>query len=287
MLRDYYTLTKPGIMYGNALTVVTGFVLASYGGVDWRLLAVTTIGLSLVVASGCVFNNIIDRDIDALMERTKSRPLVRGVIKKDHAFLFGTMLLILGIVVLMVATNWLAVVAALVGFFVYVVVYSLWLKRNSVHSTLIGGISGAIPPLVGYVAVNGTIDIVAVLLFVVMVVWQVPHSFAIALYRLSDYEKANIAVFPVKCGIYATKVRMSIYVLLFMVSTYYLAKYSYLGTYYIYTMVALSVMWFVTSVHFLHQKSLERKIARKFFFYSILILFVWCCMIIFDRLLHT
>ena len=208
MIKDYYTLTKPGIIYGNAITVIAGFFLASSSVLEWRLLPLILIGISLIIASGCVFNNYIDRDIDSLMERTKKRALVVGSIPSLYALVYGAVLGLLGTGVLLFFTNYTTVLVALAGLFVYVVVYSLWLKRTSVHSALIGGISGAIPPVVGYVAVSGTLDIGALLLFSILVLWQMPHSFAIAIYRLGDYQAAHIPVLPVMRGVSITKLQI-------------------------------------------------------------------------------
>ena len=184
--RDYYTILKPGILYGNVITIIAGFILASNGRVlDWRLLLVTVLGLSFVMAGGCVFNNYHDRGIDALMERTKSRVLVRKAISIRSAIMYGAVLSLLGFTLLAFYTNKVTVMVALFGFFVYAVLYTLWLKRTSVHSTFVGALSGAVPPVIGYVAVRGEIDLVATVLFLILVTWQIPHAFAIALYRLS------------------------------------------------------------------------------------------------------
>lgn len=284
MLKDYYTLTKPGIMYGNALTVIAGFFLASHGEIEWRLLFLVLIGISLVIASGCVFNNYIDRDIDGLMERTKKRALVRGVIPLAYALVFGSVLGLLGIGVLMLFTNTLTVIVSLVGLFVYVVVYSLWLKRTSTHSALIGGISGAIPPVVGYLAVSGVIDTGAVLLFLILSLWQMPHSFAIALYRVEDYTRAHIPVLPVVRGVKQTKIQILIYTILFVLATLMLFVYGYADGLYFLTMVILGVVWVWIAVTGLSKDSKEVTTwAKKLFGFSIITLLVWCLVIVVEH----
>lgn len=278
MLKDYYQITKPGIIYGNAVTVVAGFLLASRGGIDWLLLFATLVGLSLVVASGCVFNNYIDRDIDALMERTKSRVMVEGRISPQSALLYASALVLAGLALLYFYTNLLTIAMALLGLFVYVVVYSLWLKRTSTHGTIVGSISGAMPPVVGYLAVAGSIDIGAVILFFILALWQMPHSFAIALYRLEDYTKAGIPVLPVKRGIQITKIQTLIYIALFVMATFALAVFGYAGYTYLAVMALLGFGWLALSAKGFYITN-DKLWARNMFIYSIVILVAFCVMV--------
>lgn len=278
MPKDYFSITKPGIIGGNAITVVAGFLLASRGDIDWWLLVATLAGLSLVVASGCVFNNYIDRDIDALMERTKERALVRGTITPRSALIYGSVLAILGLGALVFYTNLLTTGMAVLGLFVYVVVYSLWLKRSSVHGTIVGSISGAMPPVVGYLAVSGSIDLGVVILFFILALWQMPHSFAIAIYRLEDYTKAGIPVLPVKKGITITKIQTLVYVALFVMATFALPVFGYAGYEYLLVMAILGIGWLGLSASGLYSKN-NKLWARNMFVYSIAILVVFSVMI--------
>ncbi|MBI5798726.1 MAG: protoheme IX farnesyltransferase [Candidatus Yonathbacteria bacterium] len=277
-MKDYFSIIKPGIIYGNAVTVVAGFLLASRGRVDWLLLMATIVGLSLVVASGCVMNNYIDRDIDGMMERTKNRPLVRGAISPKRALVFGKLLAILGLLILYVYTNLLVVAVSLFGLFVYVVVYSMWLKRSSTHGTIVGSISGAIPPVVGYLAVSNSIDLGAVILLFILALWQMPHSFAIAIYRLSDYTKAKIPVLPVKKGIAITKIYMVFYTALFVMATFSLAVFGYVGYAYFSVMMMLGFGWLGLCAKGFYVND-DKLWARNMFIYSIIILVVFCIMI--------
>ena len=281
LLRDYYSLTKPGIIYGNAITVVAGFLLAiGKHQINWTLLLVTLVGISLVIAAGCVLNNYIDRDIDAKMERTKNRALVRGVISPRSALIFGKILAVLGFIVLYSYTNILTVSVSVVGLFVYVVVYSLWLKRTSTHGTIAGSISEAIPPVVGYLAVSNSIDLSAVILFFILALWQMPHSFAIAIYRLEDYISAGIQVLPVRKGIRITKIQTVIYVALFVLATFALAVFGSVGYVYFFTMTIVGLAWLAFATKGLWTKPADDKIwARNMFIYSIIILALFCVII--------
>lgn len=210
MIKDYYRLTKPGIVYGNLLPVIAGFFLASQGNLDWPLFAETMLGIGLVIGSACVFNNYLDREIDARMDRTKKRALASGRISVEAALTYGVVLGLLGFGLLIFLTDALAAGAAAIGFICYVVIYG-WAKRNTIHSTLIGSISGAVPPLVGYCAVSDRIDLAAVLLFFSLVFWQMPHFYAIGIYRAADYRRASLPILPLKASLRATKWQMFLY----------------------------------------------------------------------------
>ena len=174
MIKDYLRTTKPGIIFGNLITVSGGFFLASGGEVDWALFIATLVGVALIVASGCVFNNCIDRDIDRHMARTQGRALVQGDISLTGAFVFGSVLGLAGFWLLAAMTNLMAMIAVGLGFVIYVGAYSMWLKRGSVYGTLIGSLSGAAPPVVGYLAVTGQADMGALLLLIIFSMWQMP-----------------------------------------------------------------------------------------------------------------
>ena len=168
MFKTYYQLIKPGIIRGNAIPATAGFFLASRGNVSYLLLLETLAGISLVIASGCVFNNYLDRHIDKKMARTKNRAIVQGLVSKQQALTYASVLGLLGLIILAVHTNWLTVAIGVAGLFFYVIVYGI-AKRRSVHSTLIGSISGALPPVAGYTAVTGRLDAVAITLFFILV----------------------------------------------------------------------------------------------------------------------
>jgi heme o synthase len=190
-IRDYYDLTKPGIVYGNAITVVAGFFLASRNlPINWQLLLFTVLGLSCVVASACVFNNYFDRNIDAKMERTKKRAFAAGTISPVGALLFGALLFVFGVFLLWFV-NLLALGWAMLGFVVYVFVYTP-LKHKTGLAVFVGAIAGATPPVVGYTAVGNMFDMWALALFVFLFVWQLPHFLAIATYRYDEYAAAGI-----------------------------------------------------------------------------------------------
>lgn len=273
MFKTYYTLTKPGIIYGNIITAAGGFFLASRGNIDIWLLIATIIGSSLVIASACVMNNYIDRDIDGKMARTRTRALVLKTVPVQKAILYAVLLGIAGTAILALYTNLLTAAIGLTGFFFYVVVYGFW-KRRSIHGTLIGCISGAIPPVAGYCAVTNRIDLGAVILFFIMVCWQMPHFYAIAIYRLHDYVAAGIPVLPAKKGISATKIQMLWYTLGFITVSSILAVVGYTGYAYMIVMTITGCLWLrLCILGFTATNNIQW--ARKVFRFSLIVIMVF------------
>ncbi|MBD8598178.1 heme o synthase [Pseudomonas sp. W2Oct36] len=267
-LKHFIQITKPGIIFGNVLSVAGGFFLASKGHVDIGLFLAAVIGTSLVVASGCVFNNCIDRDIDVKMERTKNRVLVQGLVSVQLALIYATVLGVVGVGLLYTKANALAALFAVIGFVIYVGFYSLYLKRRSVHGTLVGSLSGAMPPVIGYVAVSNTFDLAALTLLVMFSLWQMPHSYAIAIFRFNDYRAASIPVLPVKRGIRVAKRHILIYILAFLLATLMLTFGGYAGLNYLAVAAAMGMYWLYMAWTGYKAKD-DTVWARKLFVFSI------------------
>lgn len=216
-------------------------MLASKWHIDWTLFWQFSVGLTLVIASACVFNNFIDRDLDKKMERTKKRVMPTGEVKAANAAIYGTALGAAGFWLLSY-TNWLTVLIVFVAFVDYVVIYG-FAKRRTLHSTLIGTIPGAASLVAGYTAVTGSFDITAFLLFVIMLAWQMVHFYAIAIYRLNDYKAAGMPVLPSKVGIDATRAQMLAYMAVFIVSICLLAIAGSAGVVFLIAGSLLGVGW--------------------------------------------
>jgi protoheme IX farnesyltransferase len=274
MYRPYLQLTKPGIVIGNLIAVTGGFLLASHGSVDWFRGALVALGVSLVVASGCVINNLIDRDIDALMARTRNRPMVTGRVSVALALLYGVVLGVAGVGVLYGSAGcFLPVALVLVGYVVYVGLYSLYMKRNSIHGTLIGSIAGAMPPVVGYCAASGRFDAAALTLLAMYSLWQMPHSYAIAIFRAQDYRAASIPVLPVVRGFAAAKRQMVLYNASFTSVTLMLGVLGYAGKVYMLAALLAGLYWFRLGLAG-RTAGNEARWARKVFFASIAVVTV-------------
>ncbi|MEI3774488.1 heme o synthase [Pectobacterium brasiliense] len=269
MIKQYLQVTKPGIIFGNLISVIGGFLLAAQGCIDYPLFFATLVGVSLVVASGCVFNNVIDRDIDKKMERTKNRVLVKGLISLKVTLVYASLLGIAGFALLYIAANPLAMWLAVMGFVVYVGVYSLYMKRHSVYGTLIGSLSGAAPPVIGYCAVSNQFDAGALILLLIFSLWQMPHSYAIAIFRFKDYQAANIPVLPVVKGISVAKHHITLYIVAFAVATLMLSLGGYAGYKYLIVAAAVSVWWLGMALSGYKNAIDDRVWARKLFVFSI------------------
>jgi protoheme IX farnesyltransferase len=282
-IRTYYSLSKPGIIYGNALNAIAGFLLASRGNIHFSLFIAMLSGTSLIIASACVFNNYLDRHIDKAMARTRNRALVKKTIPTRNALLYATVLGIIGIAILAGYTNMLTVIIGLTGFVIYVVVYGIS-KRQSVHGTIIGSIAGATPPVAGYCAVTNQFDAGAILLFIILVAWQMPHFYAISLYRLKDYREAAIPLLPVKTTIHKTKVHMLAYAIIFLIATLGLPALGYTGYTYLVIIALVGMNWVrLCILGFTTDNTMQW--ARKVFFFSLVITVVFALLLATDVVL--
>lgn len=204
MPRPYLLLVKPRLVCANLVAACGGFFLAGGGGAG--LFFVAMAGIALVVASGCVCNNCIDRDIDREMARTRERPLPAGAVSPAAAWAYGALLGLAGGLVLLLGTNALCFGIVAAGFVIYVGVYSLLLKRrHSLLATLLGSLAGAAPPVAAYCAARGRFDGGAAFLLAIFSLWQIPHAHAIALFRRDEYAAAGVPVVSLTRGVPATR----------------------------------------------------------------------------------
>jgi protoheme IX farnesyltransferase len=280
-IKNYLLVTKPGIIFGNLITAAGGFLLASKGRIEITILLPAIIGISLVVASGCVFNNCVDRKMDRKMARTFNRVLAQGLMSPKVAIFYASLLGIAGTVLLWVATNILSVAVVLTGFAIYVGLYSLYLKRHSVYGTIIGSLAGATPPLAGYCAVSGRFDLGALILLMIFSLWQIPHSYAIAIFLKDDYSSAAVPVLPVKRGIPAAKKHIVGFIPVFTGSALMLTLGGYTGYSYLVVAAAMGLSWLVMAVSGC-KTSDDRRWAKKLFAFSILTIFVLSLMMSID-----
>jgi protoheme IX farnesyltransferase len=285
LIKDYYRLVKPGIIYGNLITVIAGFIFGSTS-IDYRHLVMTVLGISLVIACGCVLNNFFDQDIDKIMHRTKSRELILGKISPINAIIYALIMGVIGFIILIFTTNILTVFIALVGLFVYVILYTLYFKRASVHGTFIGSISGAVPILVGYTSASNNFGLCGIILLLILSFWQMPHSYAINIRLLNDYTNAKINVMPVVYGVKATKVMILIYIVLFTLAVSSLYVFGFAGIVYFYGMLLISIIWLLIAIYSFFANN-DKKSATYIFIFSIITIMLFSILLIIDsRLLY-
>ncbi|MGO4385633.1 heme o synthase [Specibacter sp. RAF43] len=244
----YYSLTKPRVLYGNVLTAAAGFLFASPGRINIVLFLVVCLGTTLVIASACALNNVLDRDIDTVMARTKKRATVTGGVGARHAVIFAAALGVAGMAMLVAWTNWLVVAVGVGGFLAYVVLYGMLSKRMSVHGTLVGSLSGAAPILGGYVGAAGVLDAGGAVAFLMLFLWQLPAFYSIAIYRRDEYARANVPVISVVRGIPRTKIQILVYTVAFVLVSLLPQLLGYVGASYTAVMGLLGAGWIVLAV---------------------------------------
>lgn len=284
-----YNLTKPGIVYANLLGMVAGFLLAMKGAPFTpdltRLFLFSLIGIALVIAGGTTLNNVVDRDIDGYMERTKNRPIHTGKISVGAATIYGLTLALVGEAILFLFVHPLAATLALIGFFVYVVIYTIWLKRITTLNTVIGGISGAMPTVVGYVTVTGRMDLAAWVLFSILFLWQPPHFLALAMRRFSDYRNACVPMLPVVKGFQETKRQIFYYTLALVPMSLMLFPLRAAGLIYLIGAALLGTVYLYKAYRgFKVSGEGERKWATDLFRYSIIYLTVLYLLMMFNAI---
>lgn len=244
LISDLKLLFKGLVLVSNVLPVLTGLWLAMYFtdvslASNWDVVLVTLVGSIMVMGGALVLNNWYDVDIDSIMERTKKRPTVTGTIPLKVVLFLGISLSAAGFI-LLAFTTVSAVVYAFIGWFMYVVLYTMWSKRRYAFNTIIGSISGAVTPLIGWYAIDTRFHIVPFILFLILFVWQMPHTFAIAIKKYDEYKAAGVAMLPVVRGIQNTKVQMLFYIACLVPLPFFVQT---LGITFVTIVTLLNVVW--------------------------------------------
>ncbi|HWO95475.1 MAG TPA: heme o synthase [Bacillus sp. (in: firmicutes)] len=260
---------KIGIVNSNLITAFTGFWLALYfngkgflGSLDLAFFAMA--GTALIIAGACSLNNYVDRDIDHLMERTKGRPTVTGRFNPVTVLLMGIGFTLTGLLMLMI-TSVTAALIGLVGVVTYVFFYTMWSKRLYTINTVVGSVSGAVPPLIGWAAVDSNLHIVAWVLFLIMFIWQPPHFLALAMRRCEEYRAAGIPMLPVVHGFEITKRQIMIWITCLIPLPFYLHG---LGPIFLGLATLLNIGWLLLGA-IKYKKMEDTKWASMMFVYSL------------------
>ncbi len=283
-IKTYYYLTKPGLIYGNILTIIAGYLYGAIVRPELGTLIGVAVGGALVMASGTVINNIHDRTMDLHMKRTKERALVTGAITPQQASVYATLLAMLGLTTLALATNPLTLGLGLMGLVFYAGIYT-YAKPRTVHATLIGTIPGAVPILAGYAAATNRIDASFWIFFALMAFWQMVHFYAIATFRMKEYKAAGVPVITVVKGVKIAKFLMAVFVAGYLVSILLLAYLGYAGFIYLAIMGPLAVWWSVVTIRGFGAKD-DAAWARKVFFTSLILLPALCATLALDAWVH-
>lgn len=267
-LKDFFSIIKIGIVNSNLITTFTGVWLALHftdqsflNNLD--VVFTTLLGTSLIIAGSCSLNNYIDRDIDHLMNRTKARPTVTGKVDAKKVLLLGVSFITAGLLLLLY-TTFTAVIIGIIGIIIYVVIYSMWAKRKLVSNTVIGAFSG-VSPLLGWAAIDGSLPLMAWMVFFIMFIWQPPHFYALAMRRTEEYREAKIPMLPVVRGFARTKASINLWVAALLPLPFFMAQ---LGISFMVIATVLNIGWLILGLSGYKMKD-DIKWANLMFVYSL------------------
>lgn len=263
---NYVALMKPWIVLLLLTTTLAAMLVAARGLPPFALLCLTLLGGALSSGGASALNSYIDRDIDPQMGRTARRPIPSGRIAPRNALLFGIAAIALGFGILFVGVNPPSAFLSLAGAFYYVVIYTIILKRRTPHNVVIGGAAGAIPPLVGWAAVTGEINLLAALMFLVIFSWTPPHTWALMLMVTKDYERVNVPMMPIARGESSTRRQIVIYALILVVVTLVPTIVQSLGLFYFSVALVLGGRFIHLALKLMRDGA--KSTARKLYIYS-------------------
>lgn len=266
VVRDYLVLTKPGVMVLLLVTTLCAMLVAAQGVPSLWTLFWTLVGGALASGGAGAINHYVDRDIDAIMTRTRRRPLPAGRVAPEYALLFGIVLSVLAVYVLTAFVNPVAAVLSLSGNLFYVFVYTIWLKRNTPQNIVIGGAAGAVPPLVGWAAVTGQVSVPALLMFLLVFAWTPPHFWALALYKRGDYAAAGVPMLPAVRGEEETRRQILAYTVAMVLASLLFYPLGVLGVPYLVAAMVLGArfLWLVARLY----RERSDQLAKRVFLYS-------------------
>ena len=272
LIRSYYLLCKPNVVYMMLICALVGMLLAEDSVSSISTIIVALVGIALCSGSAAAINQVIDRNADAAMTRTDKRPLPQGELSVFHASSFAFVIGILGALVLYIYINTLTMVLTLASLIGYAFIYTVYLKRATPQNIVIGGLAGAAPPLLGWTAISNTIDPYALLLVLIIFVWTPPHFWALAIYRKEEYAKESIPMLPVTHGVAFTKLQIVLYtIILFIVSVLpYIVLMS--GFVYLISAIVLSSIFMYYSIKLYFSD--DDAVAMKTFNFSIYYIFL-------------
>ena len=279
--RDYYEMCKPNVVLLMLLTSLVGMFMAVPGMVPWPVLIWGNLGIAMAAGSAAAVNHVIDRRIDGQMGRTSNRPVAKGKVKPLHALIFAAVLAVVGLGILYVLVNPMTAWLTLASSIGYAFIYTGYLKRATPQNIVIGGLAGAMPPLLGWVAVTGTLDPHALLLVLIIYAWTPPHFWALAIHKRDEYAKVEIPMLPVTHGLEFTGLQVLLYTVLLIISTMLPYIVGMSGFIYLVGVTLLNIRFLYWALR-LYRGAYE-KAAMKTFWYSIIYLMLLFVLLLVDH----
>jgi len=274
---DLVEICKPRIALLVLVTTFAGMWLAAGSALAFELVFFTLLGTGLASAASGAFNNYVDREVDKLMARTRNRALPTSRLQPQQALWLGAILSISSFAILFYLVNPLTAYLALGTTFFYVVIYTIWLKRSSPLCTEIGGVAGALPPVIGWAAVTNNISWQAMVMFIIMFIWQPPHFWALALLRADEYRRAKLPMLPVVSGTEVTKFRMLVYTIVLIPISTTMYWFDLAGSIYLVAALVLGAIYLIMTIDFA-RKPITHKSTKRLFGFSIIYL---CALFVF------
>ena len=283
-VRDYIALLKPRVMSLVVFTAWCGLFLAP-GTLHPFIGLVAVLSIALGSGAAGAINMWYDRDIDAIMERTKKRPLPSNQIHPNDALGFGIVVACTSVIIMGLVVNYVAASLLAGAILFYVFIYTMWLKRSTPHNIVIGGAAGAFPPMIGWAAVTGSISIEGIVLFAIIFMWTPPHFWALSLYRHNDYAKAGVPMLPVIAGNRVTRNHILAYTVLLLPTTLIPVFIGMSGILYAVgaSLLGVQFLYYAISLY----KEYREKLAKKMFGFSILYLFLLFVLLVVDHLIYS
>ena len=279
--RDYYEMCKPNVVLLMILTSLVGMILAVPGMVPWPVLIWGNLGIAMAAGASAAVNHVIDRRIDGQMGRTHNRPVAKGKVKPLHAIIFAAILAVVGLGILYLLVNPMMAWLTLASSIGYAFIYTGYLKRATPQNIVIGGLAGAMPPLLGWVAVTGTIDPNALLLVLIIYAWTPPHFWALAIHKRDEYAKVEIPMLPVTHGLEFTGLQILLYTVLLIISTMLPYVVGMSGFIYLVGVTLLNIRFLYWALR-LYRGAYEQA-AMKTFWYSIIYLMLLFVLLLVDH----
>ena len=279
--RDYYEMCKPNVVLLMLLTSLVGMFMAIPGMVPWPIIIWGNLGIAMAAGSAAAVNHVIDRRIDGQMGRTSNRPVAKGKVKPLHALIFAAILAVIGLGILYVLVNPMTAWLTLASSIGYAFVYTGYLKRATPQNIVIGGLAGAMPPLLGWVAVTGTLDPNALLLVLIIYAWTPPHFWALEIHKRDEYAKVEIPMLPVTHGLEFTGLQILLYTVLLIISTMLPYVVGMSGFIYLVGVTLLNIRFLYWALR-LYRGAYE-KAAMKTFWYSIIYLMLLFVLLLVDH----